>query len=379
MIKVLGIIPKRSDYLNRYISFINHKKIDEKLILLVEHSIYLEVEKIFKNNEFVLKIFTYESIDSNSYLINTKNIELSNLIRNEDCLKTIIFDKITNTSRVFLENFHQQNFGHLYHLVRFSFLLNIKDISVFNIGSQLNLSVPTLLDSYVDIHKGKRAFIIGNGPSLNDIDMSLLKNEITFGSNRGYLGFKKWGFNFNYWSIGDRLQLEEHLDEWENIENLSKDIVKFFPFEYLNLINLHNSCPINFHYGYKDFPKFSIEPSNVYLGHSILYTLLQIACVMGIKELYLVGADHNYNLSETQEYKGAQIWTHSLSTSQTHFDDKYNDPKNNRRFIIPRPEKAEEAFSFAYKYANEKGIKILNATPNTKLKSIPTVTFNTLF
>ena len=39
--------------------------------------------------------------------------------------------------------------------------------------------------------KGKRAFIIGNGPSLNKVDLNLLKNEYTFGVNSIYLKIKK--------------------------------------------------------------------------------------------------------------------------------------------------------------------------------------------
>jgi hypothetical protein len=35
-----------------------------------------------------------------------------------------------------------------------------------------------------DIHKGKRAFIIGTGPSLRKTDPNKIKNEITFGLNR---------------------------------------------------------------------------------------------------------------------------------------------------------------------------------------------------
>jgi hypothetical protein len=38
-----------------------------------------------------------------------------------------------------------------------------------------------------DIHKGERCFVIGNGPSINDQDLTLLKNEIVFMVNRAFL------------------------------------------------------------------------------------------------------------------------------------------------------------------------------------------------
>ncbi len=44
-----------------------------------------------------------------------------------------------------------------------------------------------------DIHRGERCFIIGNGPSLKQTDLSRLKDEFTFGMNRFYLMFPSWG------------------------------------------------------------------------------------------------------------------------------------------------------------------------------------------
>src|SRR3990170_3289750 len=64
-----------------------------------------------------------------------------------------------------------------------------------------------------DIHKGKRAFVIGNGPSLKQTDLSKLKNEITFGMNRIYLAFPYWGFTTTYFcSINDLVIEQFHED-----------------------------------------------------------------------------------------------------------------------------------------------------------------------
>tara|TARA_Y100001973_G_C5206598_1_gene341902 strand:- start:1828 stop:2628 length:801 start_codon:yes stop_codon:yes gene_type:complete len=47
------------------------------------------------------------------------------------------------------------------------------------------------------------AFIIGSGPSLNEIDISLLKNLETFGMNRQYIAFEDWGFEPKYYCLID--------------------------------------------------------------------------------------------------------------------------------------------------------------------------------
>ena len=62
-------------------------------------------------------------------------------------------------------------------------------------------------------HSGKRCFILGTGPGLNRVNLSLLKNEITIGMN---LILKKKGFVPNYLVVGDTT-LFEHA--WDTIWN----------------------------------------------------------------------------------------------------------------------------------------------------------------
>jgi len=64
-----------------------------------------------------------------------------------------------------------------------------------------------------DIHKGRRAFIIGNGPSLRQTDLSKLKNEFTFGLNRIYLLFPELGFHTTYLVSINDLVIEQFKDE----------------------------------------------------------------------------------------------------------------------------------------------------------------------
>jgi len=45
-----------------------------------------------------------------------------------------------------------------------------------------------------DSHKGERCFLIGNGPSLRQTDLTLLKNEFTFGFNRIFLAAEELNF-----------------------------------------------------------------------------------------------------------------------------------------------------------------------------------------
>ena len=56
---------------------------------------------------------------------------------------------------------------------------------------------------YMNKHKDQRCFILGNAPSLLDEDLSLLKNEKVFITNRGYKA-KEFGLDhFDYQVIVD--------------------------------------------------------------------------------------------------------------------------------------------------------------------------------
>jgi hypothetical protein len=294
--------------------------------------------------------------------------------------------------------------------------------------------LPHLLDEFVGCHSGRRCFVVGNGPSLNLIDMSKLSDEITFGANRCYLGYEKWGFPFTYWGIEDRLQIEEYgVDEYE--ANIPGDTVKFFPFEYLPLLNMENACPVNHLYDVPDFPIFSDSPDMIYLGNTVTYFLIQIAAIMGCDPIILVGVDHNYDLkarggggdvsacgkmmqalhermnqnlrgnilydcarsvnrawqdvrrrhltrksfeAASSERRVKELWMQRDAESATHFDSRYTEGPQ-KRFVPPRPERAERAFACAQEWASRADRRIVNATPGTGLHTFPEQTFESLF
>ncbi len=389
---------------------------------------FLSKEILNGNNIYILKNKSLEEKVKNAYmkrfgieqvLVYDNNEELFTVTNDNTMIKDIIKELTIDKAYIpftlktkeikFIPFSHMPDIKHFYQLAKFLRQSNIEKISFYDMGSLVEMVIPKLVDDFVDMHKGERAFVVGNGPSLNKIDMTLLKDELTFGSNRIHLGFKKWGFDFTYWSIIDRLQLEEHLYEWES--KVPDQTMKFIPFEYMPIFNFkENYCPMNFLYGYpghEDNPKFDNDPSNLYLGFTVTHTLLQLAVIMGCNPIYLIGTDHNYNAVDekakkietksliskvlskilnkekkpqsTEDYLKKNIWKASDTKEQTHFDSSYNDPKAGRRFVMPRPEKSEKAFDNAKIWADEHGIQILNATPGTKLESFEKISYESLF
>jgi hypothetical protein len=314
----------------------------------------------------------------------------------------------------------------LYPVVRNLWALGRRAFDIYTLAGTQRIAPVSLLDAFEKKHAGKRAFIAGNGPSLNQIGMGRLENEITFGSNRCYMGYEKWGFPFRYWGIIDQLQIEEYRAEYE--DNLPAETIKFFPFEYLPLFRAENACPVNFSYNSKPPYRFSADPGVLYLGFTVTHLLLQIAVIMGCNPIYLIGIDHNYNLKdpgkedlmpvgkttlktrlrghvqktrawkiyqayqqiqghekpvsrdpalERERYLKNRIWEARDASKPTHFTDKYTGgPK---RFVKPRPEMQEICFRVARDWAQENGVEIYNATPGTQLDVFPLIDYDSLF
>src|SRR5512141_2980781 len=139
-----------------------------------------------------------------------------------------------------------------------------------------------------DIHKGKRAFIIGNGPSLKQTDLTMLKDEITFGLNRIYLMFPQLGFSTTYFVSVNDLVIEQCAADITALpmpKFLSWRSHRFFP---------HGPAPATFLYTTYDNPAFARDVrGRVWESATVTYVALQLAYHMGFEQVILVGVDHS--------------------------------------------------------------------------------------
>ena len=355
-------------------------------------------------------------------------VSLREQIRGSGVTKVVLPLSVDTATLRFVEATNIPDLRPFYSAFRQLWLLGFREFEIFNLNGTQTFFIPRLLDEFVDLHKGKRCFVAGNGPSLNKIDMTRLENEITLGANRCYLGYEKWGFSFTYWGIMDRLQIEEYSKEYE--DHIPPETIKFFPFEYLPFLRFYNACPLNHFYDVPDFPQFSDSCDKIYLGNTVTYMLIQIAAVMGCNPIILIGVDHRFcfkdeelgklpNVSEpsvtrnestvirwlknrlrgtmvyevlkcwrqvrarskptrsSTDTKEFDFWTASDATVATHFDPRYT--SGEKRFVPPRSKRAEKAFECAARWAEANGVQIVNATPGTALTAFPLVSYDSLF
>ncbi len=228
-----------------------------------------------------------------------------------------------------------------------------------------------------NIHAGKRAFIIGNGPSLNKIDLRLLKNEYTFGVNAIYTNYEKMGFYPTYYVVEDYLVAEDRATE---INAYHESKAKFFG-NYLRycLVPDDTTLVLNFRLDYREYENFPNFSENilkeVWVGGTVSYVCMQIAYYMGFSEVYLVGFDHNYDIPKDAKIN-KEIIT-STSHDVNHFNAAYFG--EGKRWHDPRVDRMEQSYHRAKAVYEKNGRFIKNATVGGKLEVFERVQYESLF
>ena len=230
------------------------------------------------------------------------------------------------------------------------------------------------MKDYKDVYRGKRAFIIGNGPSLKLTDLSKLKNEITFGMNRIYLMFPELGFKTTFLSVVNDLVIEQTASDLASLE-----IPKFITWRSRRYFDKSRFSDPNdpqlptFLYTTYDAPGFSRDVSGrIWEGATVTYVTMQIAFHMGFDEVILIGVDHNY----TTTGKPNTTVT-SEGDDPNHFSSQYFG--KGFRWQLPDLETSEIAYKMARQAYENAGRKIVDATIGGKLTIFEKVEYKSLF
>jgi hypothetical protein len=223
------------------------------------------------------------------------------------------------------------------------------------------------LQSYHDKHKGRRCFIIGNGPSLRQTDLSRLKNEFTFGLNRIYLLFPELGFTTTYLVSVNELVLEQCAAEIQALA-LPKFVTwrarrGFKAAPDLIFMDTDYTGPENF------TPDAS---GRVFEGFTVTYVALQLAFYMGFEDVILVGVDHNFTTQGTPN-----TTVTSTGDDPNHFAPGYFG--KGFRWQLPDLEGSERAYNLARQAYGAAGRQVRDATVGGKLTIFPKVDYTGLF
>jgi hypothetical protein len=219
------------------------------------------------------------------------------------------------------------------------------------------------LESYRDLHLGKRCFILGNGPSLKNTDLSLLDDEITFGLNRIYLLFDESKFQSTYLVSVNTLVIEQCAEEIQSLE-----MPKFLTWRARNWLSEDENI-IFLDTDYTGEPSFSKDMTRrVFEGSTVTYVALQLAYYMGFEEVILIGVDHNFKTQGT-----ANEAIVSEGDDPNHFAPNYFG--KGFRWQLPDLEASEIAYRLAKETFEAEGRKVVDATIGGKLDIFPRVDF----
>ena len=212
-----------------------------------------------------------------------------------------------------------------------------------------------------DRHKGQRCVIIGNGPSLNKMDLSFLENEICFGMNRIYLLFDRWKFRPTYYVTVNPLVIEQNVHDI-----LSLPMPKFVSHKGIRFFEEPNDIMF---LGERKEWVFSPDPlSGLHEGWTVTYVAMQLAYYMGFSEVVLIGVDHHF---ATQGDPNKEVT--SEGSDPNHFHPDYFG--KGVRWHLPDLERSEGSYLKAKQAFEAEGRRILDATVDGKLTIFPKVDY----
>lgn len=220
-----------------------------------------------------------------------------------------------------------------------------------------------------DAYRGKRCFIIGNGPSLKTDDLDKLKNEFTFGANRIYEIFDKTDWRPVFYIANDGNFIDEN---WEKISGF-KNTISFLEYRNIrsrkaskNIIGICREANFAINRWNDKSIHISEDISKSFSnGYTVTFTAIQLAIYMGFSEIYLLGVDFSYSIVRDKRGK-----LHKDDTVQNYFNGKtYDATVQNYESTLFAYQKAEE-------YCKTHNIKICNATRGGKLEVFERVDFD---
>ena len=218
------------------------------------------------------------------------------------------------------------------------------------------------LRQFKDIHKEQDCFILGNGPSLNKMDLSPLNNYYTFGLNKIFLLFEKVKLDLTYLCAVNPLVIEQSVDMFKDMK------CPIF-------LSYHNSQGLldKEQHVYKlltdaqwSFYRTILNPISE--GYTVAFVAMQIALYMGFRRIFLIGVDHNF--VQTGKPNEQQVYT---GNDENHFHPDYF---KGQSWHLADLEGNEASYALARHQYHAAGREIFDATVDGKLAIFPKISFD---
>ena len=209
---------------------------------------------------------------------------------------------------------------------------------------------------------GYRCIVIGNGPSLRKMDLSILKDEYTFGLNRIYLLFDELGFETSFFVSINKLVLQQ----------FAEDIKKIQALKFLNWAS-RSDYPVDEKTVLLSAkPGFKVDGDIIHGYFADTFTVtnvaLELAYFLGFSEVILIGVDHSFIQKGT-----ANRAVVAQKEDLNHFSKDYFGP--GVVWQLPDIDNIESGFQETKVLYHRNGRNIVDATVNGKLQVFDKVVF----
>lgn len=237
------------------------------------------------------------------------------------------------------------------------------------------------------IHKNERLFILCSGPSIQKMDLTVLKSEITMAVHSFYLHKDISVIQPTYycnaqWEYNEKIT-EEVIEAY--LRDLKKYVEKsqyFFSVKEKRIIDrIQMFAPEEVHYYCYGKDSSLYEEVDLCQGimpvHSVPVICIQLAIYMGFKEIYLLGTEHDFLTTKKYAY------FYDRKQSVTGDTDITTDVDSN--LVMKFSDALADAYALWGNYkavkriAEQNDIKIYNATVGGVLDVFPRVDYNDLF
>ncbi|WP_345271947.1 6-hydroxymethylpterin diphosphokinase MptE-like protein [Flaviramulus aquimarinus] len=251
-----------------------------------------------------------------------------------------------------------------------------------------------------NVHKGKRCFIVGNGPSLKHHDLSKLTNEPVFTVNNMMMTdyFKILNPNFHLFFDPNFLdfffnQNPQNEDEKNKMQSIRKSLELNSKLIYFTLYRkkstftkLFPSLKSHYLFNNKMFTsslkKTSTLHRNTPAFQNVIIYAINIALYMGFDEIYLLGVDMTGFLEHYEFNTINDKWGHVYNKSEEDQEklNKFRIENNiDNEFCLKNFGKTFQQFKEIQNNVLSKKAKLFNASAHGALDMIPRVDYEKIF
>jgi hypothetical protein len=230
------------------------------------------------------------------------------------------------------------------------------------------------------MNNNKTVYLIGNGPSLNKVDVTQLKDKNTISFNRAFIAFEDWGFDPTHYMVIDPVVMENTQEDVNRLIRES-EIQSFFFRKRFNHFISESSEKINlvdfkqrfWERGYK----WGKNLNNMGVIANVGATAVPILRSLGYERVVILGTDCNY---EEQDIKGVSIVENEGNADRriVYKSDGDNDPNHFRpdyfgkgtEYSKPQTQNHYKGWEYISQKHKANGLEVLLCSPGSRLSNI---------